>query len=271
MPTTRIDDVLDMHYVVDDYTDPWRQAETILLLHGNAESGAVWYGWVPQLARHFRVVRPDMRGFGASTPMPRDFAWTLDVLVDDYLALLRELGVERFHVVGAKLGGTVARHLAARCPERVCTLTLAGTPPPNRDALARKIPGWIAEFEKNGVEGWARNSMSGRLGSNFPAEGVAWWTQLMRRTQASTQIGFVATISIADITADLPRIACPTLVITTEGSALGSADETRAWQQLIPDSTLLVLPGDSFHVAASDAGRCAQETLAFIARSSASH
>ncbi|MBI3935594.1 MAG: alpha/beta fold hydrolase, partial [Betaproteobacteria bacterium] len=77
MPMVRIDPALEMHYLIDDYTDPWRDAETVLMLHGNAESGAVWFGWVPHLARRFRVVRPDMRGFGASTPMPRDFPWTL--------------------------------------------------------------------------------------------------------------------------------------------------------------------------------------------------
>jgi len=46
--------------------------------HGNRESGAAWYGWVPTLARRYRVVRPDTRGFGKSTPVPRDFPWTLD-------------------------------------------------------------------------------------------------------------------------------------------------------------------------------------------------
>ena len=70
----------------------------------------------------------------------------------------------------------------------------------------------------------------------------------------------------ADITADLPRIQCPTLVITTEGSGLGSVEETRAWQPKIPRSELLVLPGDSYHVAASDADRCAEAVLDFIAR-----
>jgi 3-oxoadipate enol-lactonase len=45
-------------------------------------------------------------------------------------------------------------------------------------------------------------------------------------------------------------------------------DETRAWQETIPDSELLVLPGDSYHVAASDAAQCAQATLEFIERRS---
>jgi 3-oxoadipate enol-lactonase len=73
MPIARTAPDLDMHYLTDDYTDPWRKPETVLLLHGNAESSAVWFGRIPHLARHYRVVRPDMRGFGASTAMPRDF------------------------------------------------------------------------------------------------------------------------------------------------------------------------------------------------------
>ena len=78
LPTARITPDLEMHYELDDYTDPWTQPETVLLLHGNAESAAMWFGWVPTLARHFRVVRTDMRGFARSTPMPRDYKWTLD-------------------------------------------------------------------------------------------------------------------------------------------------------------------------------------------------
>ncbi len=266
MPTLRCSPDAELHYLVDDFTDPWLESETILLLHGNAESGAAWYGWVPSLARRFRVVRPDMRGFGASTPMPRDFPWTLDVLIDDCCRLMDALGVERFHLVGAKIGGTIARAFAARRPGRVRTLTVVGTPTPYRIGAEARVPALTAEFEQQGDEPWAQQSMAGRLGSTFPPEGVAWWTTFMGRTPVSTQLGFMKTIACADIRADLPKIACPTLVITTEGSGLATVDETRAWQQTIPDSELLVLPGDSYHVAASDAAQCAQATLAFIER-----
>ena len=264
MPHARVASDLDLHYLIDDYTDPWREPETILLLHGNAESSAVWFGWVPHLARRFRVVRTDMRGLGDSTPMPRDFPWSLDVIIDDFVSLMRVLGAERFHLVGAKLGGTIARRFAARHPQLVQTLTLAGTPPPLYD-VADHVRGLVQEFEKEGIGNWVRRTMNGRLGSRFPPEGVEWWTQLMSRTPVSTELGFTARIPTSDVTADLPRIACPTLVITTEGSALGSVEETRKWQQMIPHSSLLVLPGNSYHVAASDPDRCAQETLNFIA------
>jgi len=107
-----------LHYLVDDFTEPWTEPKTILLLHGNAESSLAWYAWVPVLARRFRVVRPDMRGYGASTPMPRDFKWSLDVVIDDYVRLIDSLGVQRVHLVGAKIGGIIAP-AASPCSARV--------------------------------------------------------------------------------------------------------------------------------------------------------
>jgi 3-oxoadipate enol-lactonase len=266
MPTFRPTTDLDLHYAVDDFTDPWRRPQTILLLHGNAESGLAWYGWVPALARQYRVLRPDMRGFGASTPMPRDFPWSLDLIIDDFVQLADHLGIDRFHLVGAKIGGTIARAFAARRPDRVISLVVVGTPPPLRPGAAERVPELNAGFERDGVEAWARQTMAGRLGSEFPPDGVEWWIEFMGRTAVSTQIGFMRTIACADIRADLANIGCPTLVITTQGSGLASVEETRAWQQQIGNSELLVLPGDSYHVAATHAERCAAATLAFIAR-----
>lgn len=269
MPIARVAADLEMHYVVDDFTDPWRDPETVLLLHGSSESGAMWFGWVPHLARDFRVVRPDMRGFGASTPMPREYPWPLDAVIDDFVSLTRHLGIERFHLIGAKIAATITRRFAARLPDRVSTLTLVGAPPPRRDHPDGTVAAWTAHAEREGVESWARMTMSGRLGSHFPPEGLEWWTKLMGRTPLSTFLGFVSTIPNWNVASDLPRIACPTLVITTEGSALGSVEDTRAWQRQIKNSTLLALPGDSFHVAATDPDRCARETHDFIMRAGA--
>jgi len=266
MPNLRIDADLTTHYVIDDYTDPWSVPETVLLLHGLGESGAVWYGWVPHLARSLRVLRPDMRGFGASTPMRAGFPWSVELLVRDCVALIDQLGCDRIHLVGAKLAGTVARAFAARHPERIRTLTVVGSPPPLWPGRAEHLPELIAELERDGVAARAHKSMTSRLGDRFPKEGIAWWCDLMGRTDLHSQIGFMRHIECADIRADLPNIVCPTLVITSEGSGVASVEETRVWQRSIRTSELLVLPGNSYHVAASDADRCAQETLAFIRR-----
>lgn len=265
MPMFRLAPEYEMHYVVDDFTDPWRKCETILLMHGNNESGTAWYGWVPHLARRRRVVRPDTRGFGASTPMPSDFPWTLDVVIDDYCRLMDALEIERFHLVGAKIGGVVSRAFAARRPDRVSTLTVVGSPPPVR-LDSGTIAERVREVGERGIEYWARRTMAGRLGSAFPAEGAEWWIGYMGRTAVSTAKGFVGTINFSDITEDVKKIRCPMLVITTEGSGLASVAQTRAWQEQVPHSELVVLPGDSFHVAASDPDRCARVTLEFIAR-----
>lgn len=253
---------LTMHYVVDDFTDPWTKSETILLLHGNAESALAWYAWVPHLARRYRVVRPDRRGFGQSTPMPADFPWTFDVMIDDHLRLMDTLGVELFHLVGAKWGGTLARVFAARHPDRVTTLTVAGTPAAARPG-GEVIPRLKAEFAERGLKEWIHRTTALRLGSKFPPEGIAWWMDFMAGSSVSTLIGF-QDINYADISEEIPKIRCPTLVITTTGSGLASIEENRAWQERIPDSRLLVLPGDSYHVALTDPDACARATLEFI-------
>ena len=266
MPNFRPSPDLDMHYEVDDFTDPWLQPETILLLHGNAESGLAWWAWVPPLARQYRVVRPDMRGFGQSSPMPRDYPWTLDRLVEDFCLLMDHLGSERFHLVGAKIGGTVARAFAARRPERVKTLTVVGSPPPLRPGARENVPALVEMFEKEGVEYWARQNMANRLGSAFPKEGFEFWVKYMGRTAVSTQLGFMGTIACADIRPDIPKIKCPTLVVTTEESGLATVAATRGWQEQIAGSELVVLPGNSYHVAATHADQAAAATLDFIAR-----
>ena len=103
---------VSLAYTVDDFSDPWHDVDTIILVHGLAESGAAWHGWVPHLARHYRVVRPDLRGFGRSTPMPRDFAWSLDGLACDLAALIDALGCKPTHLVGAKIGSTICARFA---------------------------------------------------------------------------------------------------------------------------------------------------------------
>ncbi len=87
------------------------------------------------------------------------------------------LGFGRFHLVGAKIGGTVARAFAARRQSRVATLTVIGTPPPFRPGAKERLPEWTNEFETKGIEHWARRSMAGRLGDGFPAAGAEWWTR----------------------------------------------------------------------------------------------
>lgn len=264
MPTIKIPPDSELFYRIDDFTDPWSKPESILFLHGNSESGSAWYGWIPHLSRDFRLVRPDMRGFGESTPMPRDFPWTLDTLVNDFILLMDTLGIARFHVVGAKIGGKLARVLAATHPERVSTLTVVGSRGPSRSESREEIAALMESFDRDGIEAWARRTMQQRLGSGFPAAGADWWAKYMGRTSLSSQVGFIPAIAYADISAHIPRIKCPTLAITTSQNPSSSVEQTREWQSSIPGSELVVLRNDSFHPAITNPEESAQATRAFI-------
>lgn len=264
MPTMRLSPGVDLFYQIDEFTDPWRAAETVFLLHGNAESGEAWRAWIPHLGRRYRIVRPDLRGFGKSTPMPEDFPWTIDLLVDDLARLARHLGVSSFHLVAAKIGGTIALRFAAAHPELLKSLTVLGAPPAPRSTLASTVSQWVVQLRDKGVEHWARQSMRGRLGSQAPDAMLDYWSVLMGRTSLSTQLGFMRMVPTLDVTPDLRRIQCPTLVITTTGSGLGSVEDTESWRKQIPRSELLVIEGDSYHVAASNADEVAPAVARFL-------
>ena len=99
-------DGLRLSYYIDDFSDPWRKADTVLLLHSAMGSSKRFYGMVPALARRFKVVRLDLRGHGQSQVPPGDPPLTMARLVDDVIDLLAHLGdraVARQHVVDAGL------------------------------------------------------------------------------------------------------------------------------------------------------------------------
>ena len=210
----------ELFYTTDDFTDPWSAAQAVVLLHGNSESGEAWRAWVPYLARRYKLVRPDMRGFGKSTPMPADFPWSIDVLTNDLVRLTESLGLKKFHLVAAKLGGTQALGFAAARPDLVQSLCVIGVPASPGQAFNASLPGWVEEMEKRGVGSWAASTMRARLGSGASDAHMQWWTGLMAATALSTQRGFMKMVSTLDVAPDLPRIQCPTLVVTSTGSAL---------------------------------------------------
>src|ERR1700676_4630979 len=83
-----------LHYDVIDQVAPWREhREAILFHHGIGASAGIWAGWRPALAEACRLVSFDMRGCGRSDIPVADFAWSLDLLVEDLFAVA-DAGVE---------------------------------------------------------------------------------------------------------------------------------------------------------------------------------
>lgn len=263
MPTLEVNPGAVLSYAVDDFTDPWEPSPTVIMLHGLAESGEAWRPFVPYLARRARVVRLDLRGYGASTPMPADHPWRFEELVADVVALVGHLGVGTAHLVGGKIGGTIALAVAARHPELVLRLAVLGGPASLR-GMAGRTPGWREQIAREGVAAWVADSNAGRMGSRMSREALEWWTELMARTAPSTLDGFLQMVPMVDVTAEVERIRARTLVVTTTGSGLGSVDEVRAWQERIPASRLVVMDNDSYHVAASDPDAVAADVRDFL-------
>jgi 3-oxoadipate enol-lactonase len=243
---------------------PWQDGEPILLLHGVAESHVAWQQWVPLLSGRFRVLRPDLPGFGQS-PLPVSYDCTTQQVAGDLMRLIDALKVDRFHLVGAKIGGSTALQMAADYPERVKTLAVFGTPAkgaPGGKADLTSFPAWI---RKDGVRGWAAATMASRLGSDASPEMMQWWTDdLMGKADPRACIGYSGAAAVMDLEPLLGRITAPTLVVTTEASPLQPVSAARGYQEKIANSKLLVLPGDSYHIAAVRPQECARQLLLFI-------
>lgn len=241
------------------------EASTVVLIHGLAESGEAFREWMPHFQEKLRVVRPDLRGYGRSSAVSADHRWCFAELVSDMGRLLDHIGGAPAHVVGAKIGGTIAMQLAADRPELVRSLSVVGAPA-SLAGMRDQVPGWREMIRRDGVEAWAQSTMTKRMGTSLNAEKLSWWIQLMGRTRAATLEGFLQMVPSVNVTASLPKIEAPTLIITTSGSGLGSVDEVRRWQETIPDSRLHVIDADSYHVAGSHPDECAEAVLNFIGR-----
>lgn len=239
---------LRLHYRENWLGPPWVYPEPALLIHGDQESGEVWFGWVPAMAQQFRVFRPDLPGCGRSSA-PADFDWSLENFAVVLVNFLDKVGVASAHIVGAKTGGAIAMQFAATYPERTRSLIVASGP------FSPPVP--TGDFPQQM-----------RLGSSALKEEIEYFDKMKAATSLQTRAGFrrvLAGIHLDDL---LPRIVAPTLVITSDRGVLQSLQTVLRYQPHIPNSRLLVLTSDAFHVAVANADECVTNALAFIRETS---
>ena len=259
------DDGAELFVSVEDFTPPGRSAPVMMLVHGFGESSEAWREWLPIVGADFRIVRPDIRGFGRSTPMAADYVWSMPRIVSDLLQVIdRCCGGGPVHLVGAKSGAWMAMKLAADHPQRVRTLTTIGGAVKGGDTRQ-----WRADLERLGVAAWAEASMPARFGTMLSPAEIRWWIELTARTPLSTMQSYLRWVPTVDIENDVQRIGCPTLVIAAAAGKLRPIAETKSWQQTIPDSDLATLPCDGWHVGGARPRDCAHLTRDFVLRRSA--
>jgi pimeloyl-ACP methyl ester carboxylesterase len=249
---------LTMAYEDHWFGPPWTTPETVVMVHGNSESSRAWTSWVPHLAGKYRVVRPDLPGFGASTA-PEDYGFTAPELAADIGRFLDAVAIEHCHLIGAKYGGSASMQFASEQPHRVRTLCLFGSP------VRGSGSGNADLIRSKGVRQWAAETMRARLGSTASDAQVRWWAdELMGKT--SQRAAFAASAARIDMDLDtvLPRITAPTLIVTTAESGLQSVEAVERYARRFPDARVIVLPGDSYHIAAVEPELCARHALEFI-------
>lgn len=113
-----------MHYVAAG------SGPVVVLLHGFPE---FWWGWrkqIPALAQHFRVIVPDLRGYGQSDKPARVSDYAMDKLRTDVQELIRSLGLEKARIVAHDWGGAIGWDLVIRKPEFVERIALLNIPHP---------------------------------------------------------------------------------------------------------------------------------------------
>ena len=199
-----------LHYEI---TGPERAP--VLVLTGSL--GTSLSMWEPQLAvlvRRFRVVRCDVRGHGGS-PVPSG-PYSIEELGADLVALLDTLGIERAHLCGLSIGAMISMWAAAHAPDRVarliacCTTTRFGAPAAGayreRAALVRA----------EGLEGVADAVIGRWFTPGFAAARPDVVDEVRMGLLSTPREGYAAcceALAALDLTAELTRIAAPTLVI----------------------------------------------------------
>ncbi|MGH8617011.1 MAG: alpha/beta fold hydrolase [Burkholderiales bacterium] len=259
-------DGLRLAYAVDDFTDPWRPADTLVLSHAAMGSSNRFYAWVPLLARHFRVVRMDMRGHGASAA-PNAEQNAFERLTRDLIELLDHLGVESAHLAGSSAGGIISMGVAIRHPRRVKTLASYAATPGMKNSKKIDRSRWMANIRGKGMAGFLRDTIADRLPLDQVAPAfVDWFIDDSARTDVEAFLRFVPMMEQIDLVPDLGKIQCPVLVVVPGADPILSVDEYQLIRQQIPHCEFVVYDGMPHNITDTVPERCAGELREFLAR-----
>lgn len=260
-----------LHYTLDDFTDPWQNAPVVLLQHGNGRSGKFWYQWVPALARHYRVVRPDMRGLGQSG---RDFDLATELTeadcVADLVAIIGHLGVDSVHFVGESSGGIIGLGFAALHPRLVRTLTIAATPVYISDQMkasyALKHGSRSDAMRDMGIRSWVDTT---NRSTRFPPETEEgffnWYADEFAKGDIEVLLRLVQLVNEANALEWLPLVQCPVLGLYPTGGPITDAEQERLLSAHLKNFQLVHLPTQYHMVHHIVPDICTAEVLKFLA------
>ena len=222
----------------------------LLFVHGFPLDHSMWRYQLEALAADYRVIAPDMRGFGQSSiaSICSKTGVGMDTLADDLAELLNQLKVtEPVTLIGFSMGGYIGWQFFQRHRNRLRALVQCDTKAAEDTPQAREIRYRMAE----GVEGWGSRHvamlMTSKLFSPFTmSENQA----LVKEVEAIIAATNPVTIAAAqrgmahrpDSTELLPRIDLPTLYICGHDDQISPPDEMRAMADATPGSEYVEIP-----------------------------
>nr|MDQ2961357.1 alpha/beta fold hydrolase [Candidatus Dormibacteraeota bacterium] len=263
------------------------QGETLLLIHGIAEAAWAWDGILPILARHYRVIAPDLPGHGRSGKPRGDYSLGNQATV--MRDLLVALDIESASLVGHSLGGGITMQFAYQYPERCERMVLVASGGLGKDVtfLLRSLglpgaelvaPLVLSVRVRNLLAG--ATSWLGRLGVKASPGQRALWRGYGSLTDPLTRDAFLATVR-AVIDQRGQRISAmerlylagrmPTMLMWGEGDRIIPASHARAAHEAMPGSRLEVISGAGHFVQIEKAQEVAALILDFVAATEAAH
>lgn len=198
-----------LYYVMDGPAD----APVLVLSNSLGTCADMWARQIPELAKHFRVLRYDTRGHGKSSVPEGEYSFAQ--LGADLLELLDHLAIDAAHFCGLSMGGPTGIWLALHHPERIERLVLSNTA-----ARIGSAEGWasrIAAVNENTLEAMAPTLVERWL--TEPTRGnepglAQILIDMLRRTPDAGYTGNCAALRDADFRDQVSGIKAPTLIIS---------------------------------------------------------
>jgi pimeloyl-ACP methyl ester carboxylesterase len=221
---------------------------TLVLLHGIFAEKDHWVDFARPLTAHYRVLAPDLPGFGESTRLPiHDYGYSMQV--EKLKDFLDQMGVQKAHLAGNSLGGTVAVLFALRYPERVASVALVGAPhglrtpqPSEMDALidAGKSP--LVVTHPEAFEPMLDFVFAQRPLLPYPILHAAK-EDALRNAASNTRIWNAQRNDRYLLDTRIDALKHPTLVLWGEKDRLFDVSGAAMLRQRLPHAQVHVLPG----------------------------